>query len=48
MDDGLSLNEKLLEEHIINLQKKLEQNNIICKYEKKSFEYYIFLYIPSK
>lgn len=48
MDDGLSLKEKLLEEHLINLQKKLEQDNIICKYQKKSYEYYIFLYIPSK
>ena len=48
MEDELSSNEKLLESHIMKLQKELLLSSIDCKYEKKSLEYYIFLYIPTK
>ena len=48
MEVELSSNEKLLESHIMKLQKELLLSSIDCKYEKKSYEYYIFLYIPSK
>ena len=48
MEVELSSNVKLLESHIMKLQKELLLSSIDCKYEKKSYEYYIFLYIPSK
>ena len=41
MEVELSSNEKLLESHIMKLQKELLLSSIDFKYEKKSYEYYI-------
>ena len=48
MEKELSLNEKLLESHIIEVQKKLNKEKIFFQCEKKSYEYYLYLYFPSK
>ena len=48
MENGLSENERIIESNIIDLQNKLQAQKAYFQYEKKSLEYYIFLYFPSK
>ena len=46
MENYLSSNEKLLETKIIELQNKLVKDKINFQYEKKNFDYFLFLYFP--
>ena len=48
MENGLTSNEKMIETQLIELEKKFPKEKVFCEYEKKSSEYYIFLYFPSK
>lgn len=48
MENGFSSKEKIIETKIIELQNKLKNEKIYFLYEKKSFEYYLFLYFPTK
>ena len=46
MENYLSSNEKLLEAKIIELQNKLVKDKINFQYEKKNFDYFLFLNFP--